>query len=65
MIEPPRAPGPIESCSTCQDASKESARKKSVREWYMEKIAKNPKWRDTTKSGRGFVIGGAKLPSKR
>jgi hypothetical protein len=65
MIEPPRAPGPNERCSTCQEASEESVRKKTVRERYMEEIAKNPRWRDTTKPGRGVVIGGAKVPSKR
>jgi hypothetical protein len=61
MIEPPKAPGPNESCWTRQEASKESAPMKSVRGRYMEEIAKNPRWRDATKPGRGIVIGGAKL----
>jgi hypothetical protein len=35
----------------------------TTRDIYMKKISANPKWRDTTKSGNGFVIGGGKLPS--
>jgi hypothetical protein len=63
MIDPPKALGPGANCWARQEASKESARMKSVRERYMVKIAKNPKWRETTKPGRGVVIAGAKLSS--
>jgi hypothetical protein len=65
MIAPPKSPGPNEGCSKRQEATKENAGKKSERERYMEEIAKNPRWRDSTKPGWGFVIGGAKRPTKR
>jgi hypothetical protein len=32
----------------------------TAREVYQQKIARNPKWRHTTKAGRGFIIGGTK-----
>ncbi|SDH08196.1 hypothetical protein SAMN05216338_100582 [Bradyrhizobium sp. Rc2d] len=39
-------------------------RSATTRDIYMKKISANPKWRDTTKSGQGFVIGGAKASTK-
>ncbi len=65
MIEPPKASAPNERCWTCEEVSKESTRTNAVRERYMEKIAKNPRWRDSTKPGRGALIGGASSPAKR
>jgi hypothetical protein len=32
----------------------------TARELYEREIADNPKWRDTTTPGRGFVIGGVR-----
>jgi hypothetical protein len=62
MTEPPNEPGKEESRS--DKAPTKSAPNKTVRELYLEKIARNPKWRDTTEPGRGFVIGGVKPPSQ-
>jgi hypothetical protein len=62
MTEPPNEPGKEGSRSKPDKAPTESARNKTVREQYMEIIARNPKWRDTTKPGQAFVIGGVKPP---
>ena len=35
-------------------------RRPTAREVYQQKIARNPRWRDTTTAGRGFVVGGAR-----
>jgi hypothetical protein len=64
MTEPSNGPDREESCSKPEKASTERAGNKTVREVYLEMIARNPKWRDTTKPGRGFVIGGVKHPSE-
>lgn len=36
------------------------ASSETTREIYLKELSANPKWRDTTKSGSGFVIGGGK-----
>jgi hypothetical protein len=64
MTEPPNEPGNEGSCSKPDKAPTESAPNKTVREKYLEMIARNPKWRDTTEPGRGFVIGGVKPSSQ-
>jgi hypothetical protein len=37
-------------------------KRKTARELALEEIARNPKWRDATKRGRGFIIGGVRPP---
>jgi hypothetical protein len=32
-------------------------RRPTAREVYQQKIAHNPRWRDTTTAGHGFIIG--------
>jgi len=64
MTEPPNVPVKEGSCSEPDKAPTESAHNKTARERYLEEIARNPKWRDTTKPGRGFVIGGVKPPEQ-
>jgi hypothetical protein len=63
MTERPNAPVEEGSCSEPDKAPTESTRNKSMRERLLEEIATNPKWRDTTKPGRAFVIGGIKPPN--
>jgi hypothetical protein len=54
--EKPNAPDPDEAAQ---------GKRKTARKLYQQKIARNPKWRDTTMAaGRGFVIGGAKPPKE-
>jgi hypothetical protein len=38
-------------------------RRPTAREVYQQEIARNPRWRNTTTAGPGFIIGGAR-PSK-
>jgi len=42
----------------------EQQRRKTARELVLEKIASNPKWRDATERGRGFIIGGVRPPKE-
>jgi hypothetical protein len=37
---------------------------KTARELYEQEIVDNPKWRDTTTPGRGFVIGGVRAADR-
>jgi hypothetical protein len=54
------AMGSAPSSKTAPTASSET-----TRERYMKEISANPKWRDTTKSGNGFVIGGVKASTAK
>ena len=42
----------------------EQQKRKTARELVLEKIASNPKWRDATGRGRGFIIGGVRPPKE-
>jgi hypothetical protein len=37
---------------------------KPARELHQQKIARNPKRRDTSTAGRGYIVGGAKPPEQ-
>ena len=63
MTEPPNVPSEEGSRSKPDEAPTESTHNKTMHERLLEEIATNPKWRDTTKPGRAFVIGGVKPPS--
>jgi hypothetical protein len=39
-------------------------KRKTARELYLDKIAINPRWLDTTMAGRSFIIGGVRPPQK-
>jgi hypothetical protein len=46
------------------ETTEPTAGKETVHELFMKKISGNPRFRAAKKSGKGFVIGGAKPPSK-
>jgi hypothetical protein len=60
MTEPSNSPDHKGS----DEAPTESTSNKTLHDRILEEIARNPKWRDTTKPGRAFVIGGVKPPNE-
>jgi hypothetical protein len=46
--------------SETSQAPKPNATKQTVRDRYAEEMAKNPRFKEAPKTGKGFVIGGVK-----